>query len=235
MEGLISQFDYYLQQAPVMAVGVAFLAGIVTSFTPCVYPLIPITVGFIGARGSTTKLRGFYLSLFYVLGLAIVYSLLGVVASLSGQLFGRISTSPLAYLVVANVCIFFGLAMLDVFQLSFDFLSKYSPQPGKSRGGGGALILGASSALVAGPCTTPVLGTLLAYVGTRQNVVLGILMLFFFSVGMGFLLIVVGTFTGLLSSIPKSGVWMVRVKKGFGFLMIGVGEYFLIKMGQLLL
>jgi thiol:disulfide interchange protein DsbD len=80
-----------------------------------------------------------------------------------------------------------------------------------------------------------VLGALLTYVASRQNMVLGITMLFIFALGMGTLLILVGTFTGMLSSLPKSGIWIVRIKKGFGFLMIAVGEIFIIKAGQLML
>lgn len=233
MEELLSQLNTYLQGAPLLALPAAFLAGVLTSFTPCIYPLIPITVGIIGAKSSQTRKRGFILSLMYVLGLALVYAALGAFAALSGKLFGQISTNMWTFLVVGNLFFLFGLSMLDVFSLELTFLQKWSPSA-KGTGLLTALLFGGVSALIAGPCTTPVLGTLLAFVASRQNVMLGFTMLFLFAFGMGFLLIIVGTFTGLLSTIPRSGAWMITIKKAFGFLMIGLGEYFILKAGQLM-
>ncbi|MCK5187417.1 MAG: sulfite exporter TauE/SafE family protein, partial [Deltaproteobacteria bacterium] len=188
-----------------------------------------------GAKGSETRLRGFYLSLMHVLGLAIVYSSLGAFAAITGKLFGQIQTNPWAYLVVANICIIFGLAMLDVITIQFAWFDRYGTTEVKTKGGVSAIFLGGTSALIAAPCTAPVLGILLTYVGTKQNVPLGIVMLFFYAFGMGFLLILIGTFAGLLTSLPRSGDWMVKIKKGFGIMMIIVGEYFLVKMGQLMM
>jgi len=233
MEELLSQLNTYLQGAPLLALPAAFLAGVLTSFTPCIYPLIPITVGIIGAKSSQTRKRGFILSLMYVLGLALVYAALGAFAALSGKLFGQISTNMWTFLLVGNLFFLFGLSMLDVFSLELTFLQKWSPAA-KGTGLLTALLFGGVSALIAGPCTTPVLGTLLAFVASRQNVMLGFTMLFLFAFGMGFLLIIVGTFTGLLSTIPRSGAWMITIKKAFGFLMIGLGEYFILKAGQLM-
>ena len=233
MEELLSQLNTYLQGAPLLALPAAFLAGVLTSFTPCIYPLIPITVGIIGAKSSQTRKRGFILSLMYVLGLALVYAALGAFAALSGKLFGQISTNMWTFLIVGNLFFLFGLSMLDVFSFELTFLQKLSPSA-KGTGLLTALLFGGVSALIAGPCTTPVLGTLLAFVASRQNVMLGFTMLFLFAFGMGFLLIIVGSFTGLLSTIPRSGAWMITIKKAFGFLMIGLGEYFILKAGQLM-
>jgi len=235
MDTFIGSFETYIQNAPFIALGVAFLAGILTSFTPCVYPLIPVTVGFIGAQNSKSKKQSFYLSCFYVLGLALVYSSLGIFAALTGKLFGQISTNKWTYLFVGNLFILFGLAMLDVFTVQFTFLQKINTGQNNSKGVGAAFIFGGISALVAGPCTTPVIGTLLAYVASRQNILLGCSMLFTFALGMGCLLVLVCTFAGVLSSLPKSGEWMVRVKKGFGLFMMLIGEYFILKAGQLMI
>jgi cytochrome c-type biogenesis protein len=236
MEELISKFDIYLQSAPLTAIMVAFLAGLITSFTPCVYPLIPVTVGFIGAKSANNRGRAFYLSLFYVLGIAIVYSSLGMFAALTGQFFGQISTNKWTFLFVGNIFLFFGLGMLDVFSFEMTFLQKFIPS---SKGGAkdimSALIFGGVSALIAGPCTTPVIGSLLTYVASKQNVMLGFSMLFSFALGLGFLLLIVGTFTGLISSLPRSGAWMTTIKKAFGFFMIFIGEYFILKAGQLMI
>ncbi len=233
MEEILSQLNTYLQGAPLLALPAAYLAGVLTSFTPCIYPLIPITIGIIGAKSSQTRKRGFLLSLVYVLGLSVVYAALGAIAALSGMFFGQISTSMWAYLIVGNLFLLFGLSMLDVFSLQFTFLQKWNPAA-KGSGILTAFIFGGVSAIIAGPCTTPVLGTLLAFVASRQNVLLGVSMLFLFALGMGSLLIIVGTFTGLLSTIPRSGAWMITIKKAFGFLMIGLGEYFILKAGQLM-
>ena len=234
METIAANFSAYLQGSPVIALLAAFIAGVFVSFTPCIYPLIPITIGIIGAKSSKSKIRGFYLSLFYVLGLAIVYSGLGVFAALSGKLFGQISTNKWTFIIVGNMFLLFGLSMLDVFSLQFTFLHKQGRTSRDETGVFTAFVFGGIAALVAGPCTTPVLGTLLAYVASRSNVMLGFSMLFMFALGMGFLLIIVGTFAGLVSSLPKSGGWMEKIKKGFGFFMILLGEYFFIKAGQLM-
>lgn len=223
-----------IHTAPLIAIAISLAAGIATSFTPCVYPLIPITVGIIGAKGSHTKIRGFYLSFMYVIGLAAVYSCLGAFAALTGKFFGHIQSNPWMHLAVANLCIVFGLAMLDVFTIQFTWDPLHSAFRMKRRGGITAMAMGGASALIAAPCTAPVLGILLTFVGTKQNVPLGMIMLFAYAFGMGFLLILIGTFTGILTSMPRSGEWMVRIKKCFGVLMIAVGEYFLIKAGQLM-
>ena len=235
MQDFIGNIDLYLQGAPLLALAAAFVAGLLTSFTPCVYPLIPVTVAVIGARSVGTKKRALYLSIVYVLGLAAVYSALGAFAALSGQLFGLISTNKWTFLVVGNIFLLFGLSMLDVFTLQFTGLQKLSKPRQGSGGVLSAFFMGGVSALIAGPCTTPVLGTLLGFVAVRQNMAFGISMLFVFSLGLGTLLIIVGTFAGALSALPKSGAWMMGIKKIFGFLMIIIGEIFILKAGQLML
>lgn len=235
LETFTSNLESSIHSAPLIAIALCLAAGIATSFTPCVYPLIPITIGFIGAKGSPTRVRGFYLSLMYVVGLALVYASLGAFAALTGKFFGQIQTNPWAHFVVANLCIIFGLAMLDVITIQFTWSTLYGVYRLKRRGGITALVMGGSSALIAAPCTAPVLGILLTFVGTKQNIPLGIIMLFSYALGMGFLLILIGTFTGLLTSLPRSGEWMERIKKGFGIMMIAVGEYFLIRAGQFMI
>lgn len=224
----------YITNLPILAYPLVFFAGILVSFTPCVYPLIPITIGYIGTQSQGKRLKGFILSIFYVTGVAITYSILGGIASLTGKLFGQIGSHPLPYLIVGNVCILAGLSLLEVFYIPIPgFFSGIST---KSRPDTilSPLIMGLFSGLVVGPCTAPVLGTLLVYVGTKQNVLYGMSLLFTFAYGMGILLILIGTFTGLLVNIPKSGEWMVKLKKGFGFAFLLFGEYFLIKAGRLM-
>jgi cytochrome c-type biogenesis protein len=216
-----------------LAYVIVFAAGVLTSFTPCVYPMIPVTVTYIGGAQAGSKKRAALRTLVYVLGIAIVYSSLGAFAALTKSFFGQISTNPWIYFVVGNIIILFGLSMLDAVVI---------PIPGMltrgAKGGDnylGALVMGMASGLVAAPCTAPVLGTLLIYVGSSGSVVYGASLLFTFAFGLGFLLLILGTFAGVLTSLPKAGAWMVTVKKVFGLGMILVGEYFLIKMGRLML
>jgi len=212
---------------------IAFGAGVLVSFSPCVYPLVPITVGYIGAGAQKNRLHAFFNSLIFVLGMAITYSVLGVFASLSGKLFGQISSSPVSFFIIGNICILFGLSMLGLFELHVPdfFLNRMKKH--KSRLS--VFLLGVTSGLIVGPCTAPVLGTILVYVATKQNLFYGVFLLFSFAYGMGALLILAGTFSGLLMSLPKSGRWMYAVEKIGGVLLILMGEYFLINMGKALI
>jgi cytochrome c-type biogenesis protein len=232
MQELVNSLDVYLKGSAVMSFLAAFLGGVLTSFTPCVYPMIPITAGYVGSRNlGGSKARGFFLSLFYVAGVAVTYAALGVVAALSGRFFGEFNTNPWVHFVVANLMILLGLAMLDVFTIPMIGIGS-APTVG---GFFSVFLLGIVSGFVAGPCTAPVMGVLLAYVATTRDLLFGGGLLFAFALGMGLLLVLVGTFSGVLASLPRSGEWMVKIKKVLGLAMIGLGEYFLIKMGQLML
>jgi cytochrome c-type biogenesis protein len=122
---------------------------------------------------------------------------------------------------------------LNVFQIPQ--ISIGGPLQTKKQGGFlGAFIIGIFSGLIVGPCTAPVLAVILVYVGSKQNLLYGFFLLFVFGYGVGFLMIILGTFTGLLTSIPKSGVWLEKIKKAFGWILILAAEYLLIKMGGLL-
>lgn len=236
IENLLGNPDAYLQGAFYMAIFAAYLGGVLASFTPCVYPVIPITVAYIGARSSDSRTKGFMLSIIYVLGMAAVYTALGGFAAMTGKLFGQIQTNPWVFLVIANICILMGLSMLGVFMLSIpmpQFLSGFRPE-GKGGGFVGSFLVGAVSGIIIGPCTTPVLAVLLSLIATRQSAVFGMSLMFVFAIGMGTLLVILGTFSGLLSSIPRSGVWMTRINKIFGWILIGIGEYFLLKAGGML-
>ncbi|MDO8722515.1 MAG: cytochrome c biogenesis protein CcdA [Syntrophales bacterium] len=235
IENLIEALPLYLQGSFALAFLAVYLGGVLVSFTPCVYPVIPITVAYVGAHGSGSKLRGFVLSIAYVLGMALVYTALGGIAALSGRLFGHVQTNPWTYFFIANICILMGLSMLDVFVLPLRtpaFLNKVQPRE-KPKGIMGSFLVGAASGLVMSPCITPVLAALLSYIATRQNVILGMGFLFVFAFGMGTLLIVLGTFAALIAGIPKSGEWMVRISHISGWILIAMGEFFLIKAGTL--
>jgi thiol:disulfide interchange protein DsbD len=239
MNSFASDLQEYLSAGSLMAYPVAFVAGLLISFTPCVYPVIPIQLGFISgqtasaqAGGGRASWRGFILSILFVTGMAIVYAALGAFASMTGALFGIWASSPWTYIVVGNVILLMALSMLDVIQLPTPrFLAKWNPRR-KGKGYVSALLIGASSGLVVGPCTAPALGAALAYVGATGDVLFGTTVLFVFAIGMGALMIALGAFSGALTSLPRSGEWMVKVKKGFGFALTLIAQYLFVQAGQ---
>jgi len=224
--------ETYLGGSATLSVAAAFAAGILTGFSPCVYPMYPIVSAYAIARtaAEASRLRAVLHSVGYVVGMATVYAFLGMLAALTGSMFGRISTSPWSLLIVANLLILFALNMLDVVPFPA-WLTGQSREP--SAGGiAGAFLLGAASGLVASPCTTPVLLALLTFVATGHSVVYGAVLLFSFSLGMGMPLIAVGTCSGWAAALPRPGRWMVAVRKLLALLMLGMGEYYLIRAGQ---
>ncbi|HTC25049.1 MAG TPA: cytochrome c biogenesis protein CcdA [Gemmatimonadales bacterium] len=223
-----------LRDRPLLALPILFGAGLATSLTPCVYPMIPITAGILGGAGSATRSRRrtVTLSLTYALGLALVYASLGLVAGLTGTLFGSISSNPWAYFAMGNLLLIFGLALLDVFTIR---------APGGALAWAGRLsgdsvptvfLLGASSGLVAAPCGAPAFAAVLTFVGTTRSGALGFLYLLVFSLGMTALLIAVGLFTGLAGALPRAGAWTVWVKRAGGVLLLAMAEYYFIQMGR---
>jgi cytochrome c-type biogenesis protein len=229
-----TQFEGIAREHQYLALLLAYAGGVLASFTPCTYPMMPITVAFVGAKAHGSRWKGFVLSTFYVLGLAVVYSALGAFAALSGGLFGALTTNSWTYLIVGNMCLLFGLAMLEIIPLRPPaILNRVQVRNIPGHDILSSILLGGVSALVISTCTTPILGVLLAIVATQQNILWGMGMLFAFSYGIGSLVIVIGTFTGLLTSLPRSGIWMRRIQKSFGVLMILAAEYFFIKTGEL--
>jgi cytochrome c-type biogenesis protein len=239
MSGFTPDLLECLSAGSLMAYPVAFCAGLLISFTPCVYPVIPIQLGFIGgqtasaqASGVRASWRGFILSVLFVTGMAIVYAALGAFASLTGSLFGIWASSPWTYAVVGNVILLMALSTLDVIRLPAPrLLANWNPRR-KGKGYVSALLIGASSGLIVGPCTAPALGAALAYVGAQGNVLFGTTVLFVFAIGMGALMIALGAFGGALTALPRSGEWMVKVKKGFGFAMILIAQYLFVQAGR---
>src|SRR5512147_1798604 len=244
--------ETYLAGAPLGAVGAAFGAGVLAGLSPCVYPMIPVVSAYVGGRtvgervtcehcspvadieaviagsaGKKRRMSSFLLSLGFVVGMAAVYSLLGMIAALSGSFFGSVSTSPWALLIVANILVLFALNMLEV----VPFPTWFQRRTTKPARGGivGSVLIGAATGLVASPCTSPVLLALLTYVATSHSVLYGGALLFAFSMGMGILLIIAGTFSGLAAAMPRPGRWMAGVKKVIAFLILAMAEYYLVK------
>jgi cytochrome c-type biogenesis protein len=225
---------------PLAALGIVFVSGLVTSFTPCIYPMIPITAALVGGQslgtGPRRRSRVLALTLSYVTGLALLYATLGLVAGLTGTLFGAISTSPWLYFAMANLLVLAALMLLDVVAVPVpQRLLQRAATAGNGERAIGAFVMGAASGVVAAPCGAPVMAAVLTWVSTTRSAALGFLYLFVFSLGMTAVLIAVGLSAGALSALPRAGRWMLWIKRLFAAVMLGAAEYYLIAMGRLLI
>src|SRR5256886_1496554 len=223
-----------LTHRPLIALVTLFGAGLVTSLTPCIYPMIPITAGILSgtSAGQPSRARTARLTLAYVTGLALFYAILGLIAGLSGSLFGTVSASPWARFAIGNLLLVFALAMFDVIPVSApQRLMRWAA----GLGGGSypaVFLLGATSGLVAAPCGAPAFAAVLTWVATTRSAVLGFLYLFVFSLGMTALLVVVGFFSGAIAALPRAGAWMSWIKKAAGVVLLLMAEYYFVKAGQ---
>jgi thiol:disulfide interchange protein DsbD len=227
---------------PLRALPLIFAGGVLTSLTPCIYPMIPITAAIVGGTSVSEgaakppRWRPALLTFTYVLGLALVYSALGLFAGMTGTLFGSVSTNPWLYFAMANLLLVAALAMLDVLPIRVPSrLLERASTAGTAGRASGAFTMGAMSGLVAAPCSAPVMAAVLTWVSSTKSAALGFLYLFVFSLGMCTLLVVVGLSSGALARLPRAGMWMVWVKRLFALVMVAVAEYYLVKMGQLIL
>jgi thiol:disulfide interchange protein DsbD len=228
-----------LSSNPLVALPVVFASGVLTSFTPCIYPMIPMTAAIVGGQANNASLsraRVVALTAAYVVGLALVYSLLGLIAGMSGTMFGAVSSNPWMSFVMANLLIAFALMMLEVIPVPVpQRLIQRAAQVGRGGHIGGTFLMGAASGLVAAPCGAPVMGSVLTWVASTRSGALGFLYLFAFSLGMCAVLVAVGLSAGAVGRLPRAGMWMVWVKRIFAAAMLGVAEFYLFTMGQLLI
>lgn len=222
-----------LSSNPFLAMGAMFGAGVLTSLTPCVYPMIPITSAVIAGttREDQSKLRTVGLTLTYAVGLALLYATLGAIAGMTGQLFGTVSANPWTLFAIGNLLVLFALAMLDV--LPVPVPKKLLERASQTDGGsyGAVFLMGAMSGVVAAPCGAPAFAVVLTWVAATQAGLMGFVYLFVFSLGMTALLIGVGLFSGTLALLPRSGMWMVWVKRIAAVIMIGMAEYYFVTAG----
>jgi len=220
----------------VVALLAVFVAGIVTSFTPCVYPMIPVTVTYLGGAAGGNRRRAVLLSMVYASGLAVVYASLGVVAALLGRTFGSFTRTPWIYGGVGLLFVLFAVTMMGWITIPVPGFAGRVQSEGTQRGGWlGALLIGAAAGFVAAPCTAPVLASVLVYVARTRDVVWGGTLLLVFAVGLSLLLVFLGIFSGLLTSLPRAGAWMDRIKFVFGVGMLLVAAWFLYQAGVMLL
>jgi thiol:disulfide interchange protein DsbD len=222
-----------LHSSPLLALAAMFGAGVLTSLTPCVYPMIPITSAVIAgtAREQQPKSRTIGLTLTYAVGLATLYALLGALAGLTGQLFGTVSASPWARIAIGNLLVLFALAMVDVIPVPVP--RKLLQRAAQTEGGsyGAVFVMGAMSGV---PCGAPAFAVVLTWVAATGAGLMGFVYLFVFSLGMTALLVAVGLFSGTLALLPRSGNWMVWVKRVAAVIMLAMAEYYFVTAGYTL-
>ncbi len=203
-----------------------FVLGLALNLTPCVYPMIPVTIGYFSKQSEGRTSRVFGLALMYLLGIAVTYSLIGVVAALTGQLFGALLQNSWVLVGIAGIMVALALSLFGVYQIQApNFIRQ---KVSRDTGGGvlGALSMGLVVGIVAAPCVGPITIGLLTYVGATGNPWVGFWMFFALSLGLGIPYVALGTFSGGLKKLPRSGVWMIWVDKLFGFAMLGLALYF---------
>jgi thiol:disulfide interchange protein DsbD len=233
LEAGSNDFEKMMQKGLLSAFLFVFLAGVLTSFTPCIFPMIPITLAVIGAKTqnqsqSQSKWRGFTLSLAYVFGIAITYAIMGVIAARTGALFGSALGNPIVISLIAIIFVIMALSMYGVFEFRVPaFVSDRLSSTKTKTGYLGAFVTGLIAGVVASPCVGPVLVSILTFVAQSQNVVLGFFLLLTFALGIGQLFLVLGTFSSLTQKLPRSGGWMDGVKFFFGTSMIALALYYL--------
>jgi thiol:disulfide interchange protein DsbD len=203
-----------------------FLGGLALNLTPCIYPLIPITISYFGGQAEGKKGGVVAHAVLYVIGMAVTYSVLGIIAAFTGSLFGVALQYPPVLVGIALIMIVLALSMFNVYELRMPaFLNRFAG--GGQKGYFGTFFMGLTVGIIAAPCIGPFVLGLLTYVGNRGNVVLGFSLFFVLALGLGVPFLLLGIFSGSINKIPRSGAWMVWVRTIFGFILLGMAVYFL--------
>lgn len=203
-----------------------FLAGLALNLTPCVYPLIPITIGYFGGQAEGKTSRLVLLGLLYMLGMALTYSVVGVITSLSGAVFGSLLQNP--FVIIVIVLLFVALALSQFGVYEFKLPDSLVAKAGGAKGGTfGAFFMGLTMGIVAAPCIGPFVLGLVTYVAAKGDPLYGFLMFFVLALGLGLPYLFLAIFSGKIKSLPRAGIWMEGVKHIFGFILIGMALYFL--------
>ncbi len=204
-----------------------FLIGLGLNLTPCVYPVIPLTVSYFGGQQTKTRGSSFINALFYLFGIAISFSALGLISGLAGKQWGFLFASPWFVVVIALIILSMAASMFGAFEIRVP--SWLLTKTGASRQGVvGALLMGLTVGVVIAPCAAGIIIGLVGLVAKLGLVIKGALLFFVMGLGLGLPYLILGTFSGLLNKMPQSGVWLVWIRKIFGLLLIGVAIYFLL-------
>jgi len=224
---VLYKFERTLDSAPGIGLVFSFLAGMLMIFSPCVYPLVPVTLSVIGVTTAGSKQRAVVLAGVYVAGICFAYTLLGIVASLLGVLLWKIFINPVAYGLMAGLFVFLGLVLLDVVKINFFLVSPdYKPKATLWS----LFLVGMISVLAIVPCNFPFLGAILSLIALKRNVAYGAVALVCFSFGYGMVLLMLGMCASLIKRLPKPDKWFIISKKLAGIFMMGLGIYFVTKL-----
>jgi len=205
----------------------ALLLGLLMSLTPCIYPMIPITIGVLQAQGKKSLLYNFLLSSCYMLGIALMFATLGFTAAMTGSLFGKLLSNPIIVIALVLILLYFALSMFDFYEIKMPRFLAQRKQASPTGSLISAFVFGIVSGTIASPCLSPGLAFLLTIVASLGSKILGFALLFMFGVGMSIPLLIIGTFSSSMKFIPKTGLWMMEVKKLFGLLLIALCFYYL--------
>jgi cytochrome c-type biogenesis protein len=217
--------QHALDSSSLLVVPLVLLGGAATGLNPCVYPTIPVIIGYISGQKEQPRWRGLTLALTFVLGLAITYVIIGATASFVGSVLG-ISKAGWMY-IVAAVCIIVGLNMSGLISISFDTYIPAQSKWSRLSGYGGAVVLGMLFGLVASPCAMPILTLILALIAQKGQVAYGSLLMFTYAVGHGSPLIIIGTVAGALTSLERFTKYSVMIQRVGGWMLLAVGVYFI--------
>lgn len=221
----MQSLEHALNNSSWLVIPLVFLGGAATGMNPCVYPTIPVIIGYISGQKDQTRLRGLALALTFVLGLAITYVILGATVGFLGSVLG-LSRSAWMY-IVAAVCILVGLNMTGLLPLNFATFAPGQSRWSQMSGFAGALLLGMMFGLVASPCAMPILTLILAMIASKGQVAYGSLLMFIYAVGHGLPLIIIGSIAGALTSLERFTGYSVLIQRAGGWLLIAVGAYFI--------
>ena len=201
-----------------------FFGGLALNLTPCVFPLIPITIGFFSQQTKGGSGSSFGLAFAYFIGITLTYSVLGVLAALGGAIFGSALQSPIVVAVIVLVLLALAASMFGAWEIR---PPAWAMQASGGRSGMlGALIMGLLMGIIAAPCIGPFVIGLLTLVGQKGDPVFGFFVFFALAAGLGLPYLLLGTFTGLVNRLPASGMWMIGVRKVFGVILIAMAAYF---------
>lgn len=215
------------QEGSFVAFLAIFLVGLALNLTPCVYPMLSVTVSLFGTQSDTNTTRVFLKAVVYVLGIASMYSILGVTAALSGGLFGSWLQSPWVLALIGALLFTLALSMFGLYQLQAPYW--VTSKLGGTTGTGfvSLYVSGLVVGVFAAPCIGPPVIALLALVGQKGDPLFGFWSFFILSTGLGFPYLILGTFSGLLKKVPRSGAWLVWVERVFGVVLIGAALFYL--------
>lgn len=227
LTGLADDKSSLANKGIIETVVLMFIGGFLTAFTPCVYPLIPVTIGIITGINKNGKGSPFLISLVYASGIILTYTTLGIFAGLGSFTFGNYMGNTLFVWIISLIFFALGLAMIGFYEIQIpQFIAN---RIFNIRGTGviSIFLMGLVAGFVAAPCTGPILASALIYIGTAGSPLLGGIYLFFYALGLSIIFIVAGSFSGALSKLPRSGRWMTIIRSIFAVAIISYSLYLL--------